>query len=112
MGLRGLAATLTVEGAVNALCFDAYAERVLGPSLRRGDVVVLDNLGAHKASRIEEVAAGRGAQVLWLSVVLARLLARRAVLVKDQDGVTCGEGAHARRAGEGISACHQSDYES
>jgi transposase len=67
MGLRGLVATLTVEGAVDALCFDAYAEKVLAPRLRPGDVVVLDNLGAHRASRIEEVAAGRGAQVLWLA---------------------------------------------
>jgi transposase len=66
MGLRGLVATLTVEGAVDTLCFDAYLGQVLGPRLRRGDVVVLDNLGAHKASRIEEVAESRGAQVLWL----------------------------------------------
>jgi transposase len=66
VSLRGLVATLTVEGAVDALCFDAYAKRVLGPRLRRGDVVVLDNLGAHRASRIEQVAAERGAQVLWL----------------------------------------------
>ena len=67
MGLRGLVATLAVEGAVDTICFDAYLERVLGPRLRRGDVVVLDNLGAHRASRVEEVAAGRGAQVLWLA---------------------------------------------
>ena len=67
MGLRGLVATLTVEGAVDAEVFNAYAERVLGPRLRRGDVVVLDNLGAHRASRIEEVAEARGAQVLWLA---------------------------------------------
>jgi transposase len=67
MGLRGLVATLTVAGAVDTLCFDAYAERVLAPCLRRGDVVVLDNLGAHRASRIEEVAGRRGAQVLWLA---------------------------------------------
>jgi transposase len=66
MGLRGLVAALTVEGAVDAEVFNAYAERVLGPCLRRGDVVVLDNLGAHRASRIEQVAQGRGAQVLWL----------------------------------------------
>lgn len=66
-GLRGLAATLTAEGAVDTLCFDAPAERVLGPRLRRGDAVVLDNLGAHRAGRIEEVAGSRGAQVLWLS---------------------------------------------
>jgi len=66
LGLRGLVATLTVEGAVATLCFDAYVEQVLGPRLRRGAVVVRDNLGAHKASRIEEVAESRGAQVLWL----------------------------------------------
>jgi len=66
MGLRGLVAALTVEGAVDTEVFNAYAERVLGPRLRRGDVVVLDNLGAHRASRIGEVAAERGAQVLWL----------------------------------------------
>lgn len=66
MGLRGLVAALTVEGAVDAEVFNAYLERVLAPRLRPGDVVVLDNLGAHRASRIEEVAEGRGARVLWL----------------------------------------------
>jgi transposase len=65
--LRGLVATLTVKGAADTLCFDAYAERVLGPRLRPGGVVVLDDSGAHRASRIEEVAESRGAQVLWLS---------------------------------------------
>ena len=67
MGLRGLVAALTVEGAVDTDCFNAYAEQVLRPRLRHGDVVVLDNLTAHRASRIEEVAAERGAQVLWLA---------------------------------------------
>ena len=66
MGLRGLVATLTVEGAVDTEVFNAYAERVLGPRLRKGDVVVLDNLTAHRASRIEKVAEARGARVLWL----------------------------------------------
>ena len=67
MGRRGLVPTLTVGGAVETRCFDTYLERVLGPRLRRGDMVVLDNLGAHRASRIEEVAEGRGAEVLWLA---------------------------------------------
>jgi transposase len=63
---RGLLATMTVQGAVDTLCFDAYLTQVLGPRLRRGDVVVLDNLGAHKASCLEQVAEARGARVLWL----------------------------------------------
>ena len=41
MGLRGLVATLTVEGAVDADCFNAYAGRVLGPRLRRGLLVLV-----------------------------------------------------------------------
>ncbi len=63
---RGLVATMTVVGAVDTLCFDAYLTKVLRPQLQRGDVVVLDNLGAHKASQVEEIARGCGAQVLWL----------------------------------------------
>jgi transposase len=63
---RGLLATMTVTGSVDTICFDAYVEQVLSPCLRRGDVVVLDNLGAHKASCLEQVAEARGAQVLWL----------------------------------------------
>ena len=63
---RGLLALMTLTGAVDTLAFDAYLARVLGPRLRKGDVVVLDNLNVHKASQVERVAAGRGAQVLWL----------------------------------------------
>jgi transposase len=67
MGLRGPAATPAVEGAVGTLCFDAYAERVLPLRLRPGNVVVLDDLRARWASRIEEVARSGGAQAPWLA---------------------------------------------
>jgi len=63
---RGLLATMTVLGAVDTFCFDAYVERVLGPQLRRGEVIVLDNLGAHTASCLERIAEERGVRVLWL----------------------------------------------
>ena len=64
---RGLMAVMTLDGAVDTLAFDAYLARVLGPRLRTGDVVVLDNLNVHKASQVERVAEARGAQVLWLA---------------------------------------------
>jgi transposase len=58
---------MSLEGAVDTEVFDAYVERVLGPTIRDGEVMVLDNLGAHRASRIEQVAADCGATVIWLS---------------------------------------------
>jgi transposase len=67
LGLSGPEAVWTVEGAVDTDVFNVYLERVLGPTIRRGDILVLDNLRAHHASRIEEVAAEHGAEVIWLS---------------------------------------------
>src|SRR5215218_112101 len=64
---RGLLAVMTLTGAVDTLAFDAYLARVLAPRLRKGDVLVLDNLNVHKASQVQEVAEERGARVLWLA---------------------------------------------
>ncbi|HEY0098332.1 MAG TPA: transposase [Pyrinomonadaceae bacterium] len=67
VSLEGAEATTTVEGAVDTDTFNAYIEQVLRPTIRPGDVLVLDNLSAHRASRLEIVAAECGAQVLWLA---------------------------------------------
>jgi transposase len=67
LGLRGLVATMTLEGAVDTLAFNAYLNEVLDAKLQRGDVVILDNLNVHKASQIEQVATRRGARVIWLA---------------------------------------------
>jgi transposase len=67
IGLRGLVATMTLEGAVDTLAFNAYINEVLAAKLNKGDVVILDNLNVHKASQIEEAAARRGARVIWLA---------------------------------------------
>jgi transposase len=67
LSLSGVEATMSITGAVDTLVFDAYVEQVLRPTIRAGDVIVLDNLAAHRASRIERVAAECGAKVIWLS---------------------------------------------
>jgi transposase len=67
MGVDGVAAVFILEGAVDTTAFDVYVERVLRPTMRTGDIFVLDNLTAHHASRIEEVAAECRAKVLWLA---------------------------------------------
>lgn len=66
MGISGVEATMTIEGSVDTVVFNAYCEQVLRPTLKAGDVIVLDNLGAHRASRIEDVASECGARVVWL----------------------------------------------
>lgn len=63
---RGLEAPMTVEGATDGEVFSAYVKRVLCPTLKRGDIVVMDNLRAHKVSGIREAIAARGAKVLYV----------------------------------------------
>jgi len=66
MGVAGMEAAMTIEGSVDTLVFNEYCKQVLQPTLKAGDVIVLDNLGAHRASRIEEIAKECGARVIWL----------------------------------------------
>ncbi|MGI4834937.1 MAG: IS630 family transposase [Janthinobacterium lividum] len=63
---NGLQAALTVRGAVKGDVFAAYLRHVLGPTLVPGDVVVLDNLPAHKVAGLAEIVAARGARLLYL----------------------------------------------
>jgi transposase len=66
MSLEGMGPCLAVEGATTATVFEAYIEKVLAPSLRRGQIVVLDNLSAHKSERARKLIEGRGCQLLFL----------------------------------------------
>ncbi|MCA1628672.1 MAG: transposase [Acidobacteria bacterium] len=66
VGLSGASATLTVEGAVDTAVFNIYAEQVLRPTIAAGGILVLDNLSAHRASSLKQVAAECGASVMWL----------------------------------------------
>jgi transposase len=66
MGPGWMGPCLTVEGGTTAMVFEAYVERVLAPSLSPGQVVVLDNLSAHKGDRVRELVEGRGAELLFL----------------------------------------------
>lgn len=66
VGLRGIVATLSIEGAVDTVVFDVFVQRVLVPALRPGDVVVLDNLSVHHASQIEQAVRQAQGEVLFL----------------------------------------------
>jgi transposase len=62
----GMGPSMAVEGATTSRVFEAYVERVLAPALRPGQVVVMDNLGAHRPTRIRELIEVRGCELLYL----------------------------------------------
>jgi transposase len=64
--LSGMGPSLAVEGATTGAVFEAYVGGALLPSLRAGQVVVMDNLSAHKGERIRELVEGRGCELLYL----------------------------------------------
>ncbi len=66
MTTEGMGPSLTVEGATTARVFETYVEKVLAPSLKEGQIVVMDNLGAHRPRRIRELIEERGAELLYL----------------------------------------------
>jgi transposase len=66
MSLRGMIATMTIEAATDAEIFLAYLGHVLRPTLRPGDVVIMDNLSSHKVSGVRECIESAGAELLYL----------------------------------------------
>ena len=66
MTIEGMGPSLTVEGSTTARVFETYVEKVLLPSLREGQVVVMDNLSAHRPKRIRELIEERGCELLYL----------------------------------------------
>jgi transposase len=66
LGSHGVEAVMTIDGATDAAVFRVYVEQVLRPTLRPGDIVIMDNLRAHKAAGIREAIERTGAQVVYL----------------------------------------------
>ena len=64
--LEGLTAPLVLDGAINGECFLAYVQQHLVPTLRAGDIVVLDNLPSHKIAGVREAITNAGAQLQYL----------------------------------------------
>jgi transposase len=62
----GVSAAAVFDGPIDAICFRAYVEQVLVPTLRPGDMVVLDNLAVHKQPEIRSAIEAVGAHLRFL----------------------------------------------
>ncbi len=63
---EGMGPSMAVEGATTARVFETYVERLLAPALHPGQVVVMDNLGAHRPKRVRELIEARGCELIYL----------------------------------------------
>ena len=66
MSVEGMRPTLAVEGTTTATVFEAYVKEVLFSGLRRGQIMIMDNLSAHKSERVKKLIEGAGCEVLHL----------------------------------------------
>jgi transposase len=66
ISLGGVQAPMTVNGAVDGVVFLTYVREVLSPTLSEGDIVVMDNLKAHKVAGVREAIEARGARLQYL----------------------------------------------
>ena len=66
LSLSGVEALMTVNGATDSAVFLSFVREMLAPTLRAGDVVLWDNLGAHRSQAVREAVEARGATVIFL----------------------------------------------
>jgi transposase len=57
---------MVLDGPINGVWFQPYVDQVLVPTLRKGDVVVMDNLGSHKGAGVRKAIEAAGATLLYL----------------------------------------------
>ena len=67
-GLRctGMVAPMVLDGPINGALFQDYVDQVLVPELRRGDIVIMDNLSSHKRPGVRAAIEAAGADLLYL----------------------------------------------
>ena len=64
--LSGMVAPMVLDGPINGEWFEAYVAQILVPELRRGDVVIMDNLASHKRAPVRQRIEAAGATLLFL----------------------------------------------
>ena len=101
LSLTGMAPAMTVEGGTDTAVFATYLEHFLLPSLRPGQIVVVDKVGAHKPDRIRALVEAAGCRLVFLPALLAGLLAGRGGRQLAQDPHPGGRRPHSAGLGRG-----------
>jgi hypothetical protein len=84
------------DGPINAESFLTYVEQVLMPTLRAGDIVVIDNLGSHKGKAVDAAIVAAGARLVFLAPYSPRPQSNRTGLRQAQNCPTQGASTHHR----------------
>ncbi len=66
LSLQGMGEALILDGAADATAFELYIEQILAPSLRPGQIVILDNLSIHQGTRVRQAIEAKGCRLLFL----------------------------------------------
>ena len=66
LSLSGMGPAFVLDGAADSAAFEIYVEQILAPSLRPGQIVILDNLSIHLGSRVKQAIEARGCRLLFL----------------------------------------------
>jgi transposase len=66
LSLEGMGACLILEGASDTLAFETYVQQILAPSLKPGQIVVMDNLSSHTGPKVRQAIEAQGCQVRFL----------------------------------------------
>ena len=109
----GMGPSLAVEGPTTREGYEAYVDRVLAPDLRPGQIVVMDNLSAHKGSRTRELIEERGCELRYLPAYSPDLNPIEEAFSKVKGMLRCAE-ARGREAlieamGKALSAISSRD---
>lgn len=99
--LDGTTACMTIEGATDTAVFQAYVREILGPSLRPGDIVIMDNLGPHKNEQTLALITAAGATARFLPAYspdlnpIEMMWSKVKALLRASEARTAGELQHA-----------------
>ena len=96
-----MGAALILEGSANTTAFELYVEQILAPSLHAGQIVVMDNLQAHKSARVRTATLAKGCQLLFLPGYSPGLSPIEEAFSKLKTAL-CRTGARTREALEAI----------